>query len=141
MENTKYDIDDEKLASNPKELSYIKKLKNELKNWENSNDMTQVYIEIYKNRKQIQYKLYESNLIINKYKKQYVASSTFIYVMKKMFHNLNLSDIQWKIITDIGKNKSTDILVNISNFFKLVEIIAKKNMFPNNVRNYNSTKY
>ncbi len=69
MVNGKLDIDDEKLANNPKELIYVKKLKNELKIWENSDDITKIYIQIYKNRKQIQYKLFESNLIINNYKK------------------------------------------------------------------------
>ena len=53
MVNGKLDIDDEKLANNPKELSYVKKLKNELKIWENSDDITKIYIQIYKNRKQI----------------------------------------------------------------------------------------
>ena len=93
---------------------------------------------IYKNRKQIKNKLIDNNFIKNKNGKQYVSSDTLIYVIKKMLPNCKLSHIQWKMITDIGKNESTDNLINISDFFKLLEISAKKNMFSNNIKPYNS---
>ena len=94
--------------------------------WENSDDITQKYMIIYKNRKLIKNKLSDGNFIMNKYGKQLVPSDSLIYVIKKMLPNLKMSHIQWKILTDIGKI-DTENLVNINNFFKLVEISAKKN--------------
>ena len=138
MVNGKLDLVYEKIANDEKELNYIKKYKNELRLWENSDDITQKYMLIYKNRKQIKNKLSDNNFIINKYGKQYVASDTLIYVIKKMFPNCKLSHIQWKMITDIGKNENTDNLVNISDFFKLIEISAKKNNNVNNFKLYSS---
>ena len=55
-----------------------------------------------------------------------------------MLPNCKLSHIQWRMITDIGKNESTDNLINLSDFFKLLEISAKKNMFSNNIKTFNS---
>ena len=124
--NGKLDMTNEESSIDVKELSLNRNFKNKLRLWENSNDITDIYKLIFKNRKQIKYKLFESNLIVNKYGKQYVASSTLIYVMKKMFPKIKLSNIQWEIIADIGKSESNDILVNIPIFFKLMEINAKK---------------
>ena len=138
MVNGKLDLVYEKMANDVKELDYVKNYKKELRMWENSDDITQKYMLIYKNRKQIKNKLSDNNFIINKYGKQYVTSDTLIYVIKKMFPNLKLSHIQWKMITDIGKSESTDNLVNISDFFKLIEISAKKNNNINIFKLYSS---
>ena len=128
MVSGKLDLEFEKLASDVKELNYIKNFKNKLKMWENSDDISQKYMIIYKNRKQIKNKLVDNNLIINKSGKQYVLSDTLILVIKKMFPNIKLSNIQWKMLTDIGKNENIDNLINISDFFKLIQVNAKKNM-------------
>ena len=127
MVNGKLDLEYEKLANDVKELNYIKNYKNELRMWENSDDITQKYMLIYKNRKLIKNKLVDNNFIINKYGKKFVTSDTL--------------HIQWKMITDIGKNGNTDNLVNISEFFRFIEISAKKNMniSPiNNIKPFNS---
>ena len=121
-----------------KELDYIKNAKSELRMWENSDDITRKYMLIFKNRKLIKNKLVDNNFIINKFGKKYVTSDTLIYVIKKMFPNIKLSNIQWKMITNIGKNEGTNDLINISDFFKLVEINAKKDMFSNNFKPLNS---
>ena len=141
MVNGKLDLEYEKLANDVKELNYIKNYKNELRMWENSDDITQKYMLIYKNRKLIKNKLVDNNFIINKYGKKFVTSDTLIYVIKKLLPNCRLSHIQWKMITDIGKNGNTDNLVNISEFFRFIEISAKKNMniSPiNNIKPFNS---
>ena len=141
MVNGKLDLEYEKLANDVKELNYIKNYKNELRMWENSDDITQKYMLIYKNRKLIKNKLVDNNFIINKYGKKFVTSDSLIYVIKKLLPNCRLSHIQWKMITDIGKNGNTDNLVNISEFFRFIEISAKKNMniSPiNNIKPFNS---
>ena len=55
-----------------------------------------------------------------------------------MFPNIKLSNIKWKMITNIGKSEGNNNLINISDFFKLVEINANKNMFSNNLKPLNS---
>ena len=147
MVNGKLDLAYEKFATDVKELDYIKNAKSELRMWENSDDITRKYMLIFKNRKLIKNKLVDNNFIINKFGKKYVTSDTLIYVIKKMFPNIKLSNIQWKMITNIGKNEGNNDLINISDFFKLVEINAKKDMFSNNFKplkshtNFNQIHY
>ena len=142
MVNGKLDLAYEKLANDVKELNYIKNYKSELRMWENSDDITQKYMIIFKNRKLIKNKLHDNNFIVNKYGKQYVASDTLIYIIKKMFPKIKLSNLQWKMITDIGRDVNSDNLVNISEFFKFIEISAKKNMNITNFKPYNTnTEY
>ena len=50
MVNGKLDLAYEKFASNVKELNYIKNFQNQIRLWENSDDITQKYMLIYKNR-------------------------------------------------------------------------------------------
>ena len=138
MVNGKLDLAYEKISNDVKELDYMKKYKNELRMWENSDDITQKFMLIYKNRKLIKNKLINNNFIINRFGKQYVTSDTLIYVIKKLLPNCRLSNIKWKMITDIGKNSSTDNLVNISNFFRLIEYSAKKNMNISSFKPLNS---
>ena len=142
MVNGKLDLAYEKLANDVKELNYIKNYKSELRMWENSDDITQKYMIIFKNRKLIKNKLHDNNFIVNKYGKQYVASDTLIYIIKKMFPKIKLSNLQWKMITDIGRDVNSGNLVNISEFFKFIEISAKKNMNITNFKPYNTnTEY
>ena len=129
MMSGKLDMNNETSSIDVKELNLNKKFKNKLMLWENSDDVIEIYKLIYKNRKQIKFKLFENNLIVNKYGKQYVASTTLIYVLKKMFPKIKLSNIQWEIIAHIGKSESNDILINLPVFFKLIEMNAKTNMF------------
>jgi hypothetical protein len=129
------------LAYEKKEIKSIKNIRfnktiKKLREWENSDDITQKYLLIYKNRKQIKNKLIENNFIINKNGKQYVNSDSLILLIKNMFPNVKLGHIQWKLITNIGKGANVDNLVEVSNFFKLIEISAKKN---NNFKPYKTS--
>ena len=135
MINGKFDLAFEKYSKDMNEFNNIKNYKSELRQWENSDDITQKYLLIYKNRKQIKSKLSDNNFIINKNGKQYVNSETLILVIQKMLPNCKLSRIQWKMITNIGKNEGFNKLVCISDFFKLIEIATKKNNF----KPYNSS--
>ena len=136
MVNGKLDLAYEKYSNDVNELNSIKKYKNELRQWENSDDITQKYLLIYKNRKQIKSKLIDNNFIINKNGKQYVNSETLILVIQKMLPTCKLSRIQWKMLTNIGKNSGIDNLVCISDFFRLIEITTQKN---NNFKPYKSS--
>ena len=136
MINGKLDLAFEKYSNDINELNIVKNYKNELRQWENSDDITQKYLLIFKNRKQIKNKLIDNNFIINRNGRQYVNSDTLILVIKKMLPSCKLSNIQWKMFTNIGKNANIDNLVCISDFFKLIEIATKKN---NNFRPYRSS--
>ena len=84
-----------------------------MQQWENSDDITQKYLLIYKNRKQIKSKLIDNNFIINKSGRQYVNSNTLILVIQKMLPNCKLSQIQWKMITNVGKSAGVNNFVCI----------------------------
>ena len=137
MLNGKLDLAFEKLTNRSTDFK-IKKFNKGIKclrQWENSDDITQKYLLIYKNRKQIKNKLVDSNFIINKSGKQYTNADTLISVIQKLLPNCKLSQIQWKMITNIGKKDSIDNLICLSDFFKYLEIATKKNNF----KSYNST--
>ena len=135
MVNGKLDLAFEKYSNDKNELKNILNYKNELKQWENSDDMTQKFLLIYQNRKQIKSKLIDNNFIISKSGRQYVNSNTLILVIQKMLPNCKLSQIQWKMITNVGKSSGVDNFVCITDFFRLIEIATRKN---NNFRTYNS---
>ena len=129
------------LAYEKKEIKSIKNIRfnntiKKLRQWENSDDITQKYLLIYKNRKQIKNKLIENNFIINKNGKQYVNYDSLILLIKNMFQNVKLGHIQWKMITNLGNGANVDNLVEVSNFFKLIEISAKK---KNNFKPYKTS--
>ena len=131
MVNGKLDLAFEKYSNNSCDLK-IKRLNRGIKSlrqWENSDDITQKYLLIYKNRKQIKSKLIDNNFVINKNGSQFVNSDTLIYMIQKMLPNCKLSHIQWKMITNIGKKANIDKLVNLSDFFKLIEIATKKSTY------------
>ena len=106
-----------------------------MKQWENSDNIIQQYLLIYKNRKQIKNKLLDNNLVIVRNGNQYVNSDTLILLIKRMLPNCKLSHLQWKMITNIGERVNIDNLVCISEFFKLIEIATKKNY----LKPYNSS--
>ena len=133
---TDYRDEFEKLLDTPITEEDEQNYKSELRQWENSDDITQKYLIIYKNRKQIKNKLSDNNFIIHKSGRQYVKSDTLILVIQKMLPNCKLSRIQWKMITNIGKGPNVDNLVCLSDFFKLIEIATKKN---NNFKPYNTS--
>ena len=137
MISGKLDLAFEKYSNNMNDLKYknIKKEVNQLKQWENSDNIIQQYLLIYKNRKQIKNKLLDNNLVIVRNGNQYVNSDTLILLIKRMLPNCKLSHLQWKMITNIGKRVNIDNLVCISEFFKLIEIATKKNY----LKPYNSS--
>ena len=124
--NGKLDLEYEKYSNDINELKNIKNYKNELRKWENSDDITQKYLLIYKNRKLIKNKLSDSNLIIYKGGKQYTTSDNLIYAIQKILPNCKLSGIQWKMIANLGKSSSCEELLCISEFFRLIEISTRK---------------
>ena len=136
MINGKLDLSYEKNEINNIKNLKINKSINGLRQWENSDDITQKYLLIYRNRKQIKNKLIDNNFIINKNGRQYVNSDTLILLIKNMFPNVKLGHIQWKIITNIGKETNINNLIDVSDFFRLIEIAVKKN---NNFKPYKSS--
>ena len=138
MVNGKLDLAYEKYSSDINELNTIKNYKNELRQWENSDDIRQKYFLIYKNRKQIKNKLVDNNLIINKFGKQYVNNENLILIIQKMLPNCKLSRIQWKMITNLGNCPNVGNLVCLSDFFRLIENFYKK---TNNFKPYKSSSH
>ena len=138
MVNGKLDLAFEKFSNDINELNTIKNYKNELRQWENSDDIQKKYFLIYKNRKQIKNKLVDNNLIINKLGKQYVNNDNLILIIQRMLPNCKLSRIQWKMITSLGNCPNVENIVCLSDFFRLLENFCKK---KNNIKPYKSSSH
>ena len=106
-----------------------KKQKNQLTNlrrWETSNDVINIYKEIARNRKIIAQKIKETafgqNSII-------IHEDNLIRVLKDLFQYYKLTNTQWKMIVEIG-DKDTQGFINFETFIKLVENCAKREEMP-----------
>jgi len=86
---------------------YKTKIKESLKKQQDCNEL----VEIYKK-------------FLNKALKE-SEDVAFIDVIKDILPNLKLSQTQWKIIVNIAQTERSDNLINIKDFFKLVEFSSK----------------
>ena len=92
-----------------------------LKEWENSSEIIQIFKLICKNRKLIKekFKLFSvapSCLLIH--------SNDLINILKEILYNINLSIDQWKIIVNIGK-KSKSEFIDFKTFITVIEYASK----------------
>ncbi len=94
----------------------------ELRIWETSKEMSNLYQLINKNRKQIRENLKQFTF------KNWVSSEYFVNVLKEMFQQqVNLSNSQWSILMSLG-DKDRSGQVNLDTFLNLVTNSAKINL-------------
>jgi hypothetical protein len=96
-----------------------------LREWETSGDVSSIYKYLYKNRKEIKQMIIDRKYLIKINEEDFVHYSNFIDVIKDILPNLKLSQTQWKIIVNIAQTERSDNLINIKDFFKLVEFSSK----------------
>ena len=96
-----------------------------LREWETSGDVSSIYKYLYKNRKEIKQTIIDRKYLIKINEEDFVHYSNFIDVIKDILPNLKLSQTQWKIIVNIAQTERSDNLINIKDFFKLVEFSSK----------------
>ena len=96
-----------------------KKVFKELKKWEMSDNIIDIYKNIYKNRKIIS--LRAKNVSFG----SFIKEDILINILKENLPNYKLSNNQWKIIAQIG-TKDTKGFVNFDYFMNIIESFAKK---------------
>jgi Ca2+-binding EF-hand superfamily protein len=96
-----------------------------LREWETSGDVSAIYKYLYKNRKEIKQMIVDRKYLIKINEEDFVHYSNFIDIIRDILPNLKLSQTQWKIIVNIAQTERADNLINIKDFFKLVEFSSK----------------
>jgi Ca2+-binding EF-hand superfamily protein len=144
--NGKLDVNSEKVPNGPEffnsQLQSIKdnNIKNKIHNrinlreWETSSDITDLYLLIYKNRKLIKEKIFQSNCILNGSGDTLVQADNLLNIIRDLLPNNNLSQTQWKMIVSIAQNESNNNMIDIDKFFRLMEITSKHLMSHPKIR-------
>ena len=102
-------------------ISHNRKL---LRDWETSGDVSFLYKFINKNRKLIREKISKCNFILKGDGVQLIHSDNLINILKDTIPGLQLSRTQWKMIVNLSQNERTDGLIDINDFFKILEITS-----------------
>ena len=90
----------------------------ELKKWEMSDDIMNIYKNIYKNRKIIS--LRAKNISFG----SFIKEDTLINILKENLPSYKLTNNQWKIIAQIG-TKDTKGFINFDHFMNIIEGFSK----------------
>jgi hypothetical protein len=107
---------------NTSKISHNRKI---LRDWETSGDISYLYKFINKNRKLIKERIKKCNYMLTGDGVQLIHSDNLISILKDIIPGLQLSRTQWKMIVNVAQNERTDGLININDFFKLLEITSK----------------
>ena len=107
---------------NTSKISHNRKI---LRDWETSGDISFLYQFINRNRKLIKERIKKCNFMLTGDGIQLIHSDNLISILKDVIPGLKLSQTQWKMIVNVAHNERTDGLININDFFKLLEIFSK----------------
>jgi hypothetical protein len=102
------------------------KQRKQLREWETSDDVCEIYKIIWKHKKYIRDSL--RKMFFNGRKETLVLPENLIKVLKEIMPRMKLSYTQWKILVNIGKCEFNE-LIDIDMFFTMVEIAAKSAVF------------
>ena len=91
---------------------------------ETSGDVSYIYKFINRNRKLIREKISKCNFILTGDGVQLIHADNLINILKDTIPGLKLSQTQWKMIVNVAQNERTDGLLNINDFFKILEITS-----------------
>ena len=111
-----------------------------LRDWETSGDITNIYKFINKNRKYIKNKIINGNMFIKSNSGDCIHQDNLLKVLQDLMPNMLLSKTQWKMIVNIGKSKKYESLIDINEFFRLIEITAMNLNSHPNINSYNKNK-
>ena len=107
-------------------MSIEEKQRKQLREWETSSDVCEIYNIIWKHKKYIRDSL--RKMFFNGSKETLVLPENLIAVLKEIMPRMKLSYTQWKILVNIGKCEFNE-LIDIDMFFTMVEISAKSTVF------------
>ena len=96
----------------------------QLREWECSNNIENIYNEIYRNRKVLKdfAKMY---MITDGSGRSIIQVNNLIYVLKKILPRTELSRTQWKMMTRMADKQGTG-MVDLDNFLKIMEQSARQ---------------
>ena len=114
-----------KKRNNFKSRDKIENNRKVLREWETSKDVSDIYKILYKNRKEIKQIIKEKNYLVIFNGVDFVHFTNFIEVLKEILPNMKLSQTQWKMIVNIAQTERADDLINLKDFFKLIEFSSK----------------
>ena len=97
-----------------------------LREWETSSDVSDIYKYINKNKKFIKQKISESNYSISTGSTRLIQPDNLVLILKGIIPNNNLSLTQWKMIVNVAKKDTLDGLIDLNEFFRLMEVTTKK---------------
>ena len=81
---------------------------------------------INKNKKMIQQKIKDSNYTIGSGNTRLIQSNNLVLILKGIIPNNNISLTQWKMIVNVAKKESLNGLIDLNEFFRLMEVTTKK---------------
>ena len=114
-----------KIKNNFQNINKIDHNRKVLREWETSGDVTIIYKFLNKNRKLIKKKIKENNYLIGTTGVELVHSGNLISILKDILPDLRISQTQWKMIVNIAQNERVDELIDINEFFRMLEITSK----------------
>ena len=121
-----------KTSNNFKLKSKIEHNRKVLRDWETSGDIITIYKFINKNRKYIKNIIKEKNLFIQSASGDCIHPENMLKILQDLMPNTILSKTQWKMIVNIGKSKKSGSLIDINDFFRIIEITSTNlNTHPN----------
>ena len=97
-----------------------------LREWETSTDVSDIYKYINKNKKIIKQKIKDSNYTIGSGNTRLIQPDNLVFILKGIIPNNNLSLTQWKMIVNVAKKDTLDGLIDLNEFFRLMEVTTKK---------------
>ena len=113
-----------KIKNNFRNTNKIDHNRKVLREWETSGDVTVIYKFINKNRKYIKQRIKDDNYLIGTSGVELVHSGNLITILKDLLPNLRISQTQWKMIVNIAQKERVDELIDINEFFRLLEITS-----------------
>ena len=96
-----------------------------LRDWETSGDVSYLFKFIYKNRKVIKEKISKCNYVLTGDGVQMIHADNLISILKEALPGMKLSQTQWKIIVSPAQKERIDGLINVKEFFKILETSSK----------------
>ena len=112
----------DKESKNSSTISHNRKI---LRDWETSGDVSYLFKFIYKNRKVIKEKIKKCNYVLTGDGVQMIHADNLISILKDALPGMKLSQTQWKIIVSPVQKERIDGLINVNEFFKLLETSSK----------------
>ena len=97
-----------------------------LREWETSKDVSEIYKYIHKNKKMIKQKIKDSNYSLYSGSTRLIQPDNLVLILKGIIPNNNLSLTQWKMIVNVAKKDTLDGLIDLNEFFRLMEVTTKK---------------